>query len=68
MSAAPDAGAACPLCGARAACETACSGCPLAGGCELVRCGHCGYQYPRTSRIVTWWARCFGLEAGAQDR
>ena len=48
----------CALCGARFGHgHLACSGCPLAAGCEIVRCPNCGYQFPRSSAIVDRLAR-----------
>ncbi len=46
------AGLPCPLCGGPTADADACGGCPLACGCDVVRCARCGYGFPRTSRIV----------------
>jgi hypothetical protein len=43
----------CALCGARFTHgERVCGACPLAGGCDLVRCPSCGYQFPRESALV----------------
>ena len=43
----------CALCGGRFQHGLqVCSACPLSGGCDLVRCPHCGYQFPRTSALV----------------
>jgi len=39
----------CPLCGYRYRldrAERACDGCPMAGGCDLVKCPGCGYETP----------------------
>jgi hypothetical protein len=48
----------CALCGARFTHggET-CGACPLAAGCDLVRCPACGYQFPRRSSLVDAWRR-----------
>ncbi|MBS3817805.1 MAG: hypothetical protein KGY76_09620 [Candidatus Thermoplasmatota archaeon] len=37
----------CPLCGNEFDQEgvSACRGCPLSGGCNLVRCSNCGYEF-----------------------
>ncbi len=37
----------CPLCGYRfeEAETTGCRGCPLRGGCNMVRCPNCGYEF-----------------------
>jgi hypothetical protein len=51
----------CPLCGARFTHGgQVCGGCPLAAGCDVVRCPHCSYQYPRSSWVASWFARRFG--------
>jgi predicted amidophosphoribosyltransferase len=51
---------ACPLCGARFSHGArVCGACPLAGGCDIVRCPHCAYAFPRSSRIVEWFRRRF---------
>lgn len=43
----------CPMCGlAFTTGATVCAGCPLHGGCDLVRCPRCAYTFPRTSRLV----------------
>jgi hypothetical protein len=31
--------------------QPTCAGCPLKGGCQLVRCPHCGYENP----VVPIW-------------
>lgn len=57
---------ACALCGGRFTHGgQACGGCLLASGCELVRCPHCGYQFPRSSRLWDWLRRRIG--AGPAD-
>jgi hypothetical protein len=51
-------GTVCPLCGKRfIRGERACAPCPLSGGCDIVCCPHCGYTFPRSSRIVSWIGR-----------
>ena len=50
----------CPLCGYTVTDSqkmTACRGCPFGKGCELTCCPQCGYQWPETSVLVTWWRR-----------
>ena len=50
----------CPLCGGRFTHgEKVCGTCPMAAGCDLVRCPHCGYQFPRSSLLVRWALRLF---------
>ena len=45
----------CALCQARFTHgDRVCGACPLHAGCELVRCPNCGYQFPRSSRLVEW--------------
>ena len=57
----------CALCGGRFTHGgQACGACPLASGCGLVRCPHCGYQFPRSSRLVDWFLRRIG--AGRSPR
>ena len=52
----------CPLCGGRSTHgERACGACPFSRGCDVVRCGHCGYTYPRSSPLVSWVARRLGI-------
>jgi hypothetical protein len=36
-----------------------CGTCPMQTGCALVRCPHCGFQFPRSSRIVDFLRRVF---------
>lgn len=36
-----------------------CGTCPMQTGCALVRCPNCGFQFPRSSRIVDAFARMF---------
>jgi len=45
----------CGLCGARFTHGTmACGSCPLHAGCDVVKCPKCGFQFPRSSRLVEW--------------
>jgi len=52
----------CSLCGARFddSARIACVGCLLRAGCDVVCCPHCGFQSPRTSRLLEWVRRTFG--------
>jgi hypothetical protein len=34
-----------------------CGTCPMQTACELVRCPNCGFQFPRSSRIVDFLRR-----------
>ena len=34
-----------------------CGSCPLNAGCDLAKCPNCGFQFPRSSRLVDWAAR-----------
>lgn len=56
----------CPLCGHRFAKSgaSACTSCPLNGGCNLICCPNCGYQQPdvRTSRLARWLNRWFKVQ------
>ena len=48
----------CSLCGFRFTHgEKVCGCCPFAAGCDIVRCPHCGYAFPRSSLVVTWIRR-----------
>ena len=48
----------CQLCGCRFTHGgQVCGSCPMATGCELVRCPNCGYQFPRSSRIADAFRR-----------
>lgn len=48
----------CLLCGCRFTHGgRVCGSCPMATGCELVRCPNCGYQFPRSSRIADAFRR-----------
>ena len=43
----------CALCGQRFTHDgRACGSCATAAGCDLVHCPHCGYQFPRSSRLL----------------
>lgn len=57
----------CALCGARFTHGgQVCGGCPLRAACDVVQCPNCGYQFPRTSRIVTWLQRLW--RAGEEEK
>ncbi len=52
----------CPLCGHRFKEDGAvgCKGCPLRGGCSMVRCPNCGYEFipdTRKSFLARWVKR-----------
>lgn len=50
----------CTLCGARFTHDgLSCSACPLSAGCAVVRCPNCGFQTPRSSRLLDWGRRLF---------
>ncbi len=64
---------ACPRCGALMTEPGACcSGCAAAAGCALVRCGHCGHEFPHPQRspwayrLSRWWHRARGTYARRQ--
>jgi len=67
MSTAPPTLFACGLCGhAFTHGDQACGSCALGAGCELVKCPRCGYQFPRESQLLRWFARLarrFGASA-----
>jgi hypothetical protein len=51
---------ACGLCGNRFThAGLVCGTCPMQTGCALVRCPHCGFQFPRSSGIVDFLRRVF---------
>jgi hypothetical protein len=55
--------AVCPLCGARwdeGAGRVCRSACPLASGCRLLRCPHCGYEVPAPGPVTRGLARWLG--------
>ncbi len=48
----------CSLCGCRFSHGgQVCGSCPMSTGCELVKCPHCGFQFPRTSSIADAFSR-----------
>ncbi len=48
----------CALCGTRFTHgRQVCGACPLNRGCSLVSCPHCGYGFPRSSRLIDWMRR-----------
>lgn len=51
--------------------QPACASCPLKGGCQLVRCPHCGYENPLTpawlTRVRTWFAAPAARRAGYEE-
>ncbi len=50
----------CALCGNRFThAGLVCGTCPMQTGCALVRCPNCGFQFPRSSRIVDFVRRLF---------
>jgi ribosomal protein L37E len=50
----------CTLCGDRFSHGgQVCGSCPIASGCDLVRCPSCGFQFPRRSRLADWFQRLF---------
>jgi Fe2+ transport system protein FeoA len=60
MTEAPDPRLQCTLCGSRFLHGgVVCGACPIAAGCDLVKCPSCGYQFPRGSRLVAFVRRLF---------
>ncbi|OGB90108.1 hypothetical protein A2625_04775 [candidate division WOR-1 bacterium RIFCSPHIGHO2_01_FULL_53_15] len=51
----------CPLCGKEFEfSREVCSNCPLhAGGCDLIKCPNCGYEFPKGSKLVDFFAKLF---------
>jgi hypothetical protein len=59
----PDSGSVfeCGLCGNRFThAGLVCGTCPMQTGCALVRCPNCGFQFPRSSRVVDAFRGLFG--------
>ncbi len=59
----PDSGSVftCGLCGNRFThAGLVCGTCPMQTGCALVRCPNCGFQFPRSSRLVETFRGLFG--------
>ncbi len=42
----------------------ACGACPLNAGCDLVKCPSCGFQFPRSSKLVDWGRRALRRLSG----
>ena len=54
----------CALCGARFTHgDRVCRACPLRATCDVVQCPSCGYQFPRVSRVWTWFQQRLGKGA-----
>lgn len=51
----------CPLCGKEFEfSREVCANCPLhTGGCDLVKCPNCGYEFPKGSKIVKFFQNLF---------
>lgn len=48
----------CSLCGCRFTHGgQVCGACPMSTGCDLVKCPHCGFQFPRSSHIANGISR-----------
>lgn len=57
----------CPLCGARFSHGLlVCGTCPLHAGCEIVKCPQCGYQSPRSSKLVDMVRRLWPRRGSAR--
>lgn len=57
----------CALCGDRFTHGgQVCGTCPLVSGCDLVKCPNCGYQFPRSSRLVDWFRALFRKRSRGQ--
>ena len=52
----------CPLCSFEFNDQDACKGCGLLGigGCVLIRCPNCGYEFAEKSYLVDFIKRLFG--------
>ncbi len=47
-----------------AACQSACGGCAMFGGCHKVKCPHCGYEMPAEPKLVKWLRKKLGKSDG----
>lgn len=51
--------------------QPTCASCPLKGGCQLVRCPHCGYENPVTpawlTRVRSWFSTPAARRAGYDE-
>ena len=59
----------CPLCGHefdRQVAAEACAGCPVAGGCKLIRCPKCGYEMLALTRLGALIRRLRELASGVK--
>jgi len=58
----------CALCGTRFNHGgLVCAGCVMGAACDLVKCPHCGYQFPRGSRLVAWVRRLLRRRRGRKE-
>ncbi len=47
----------CGLCGKEfdeAGGAKTCARCSMFGGCQMLKCPHCGYEMPRETKLVKW--------------
>jgi hypothetical protein len=48
--------------------QPTCASCPIKGGCQLVRCPHCGYENPLPpawlTRVRSWFGTAAARQAG----
>jgi len=59
----------CSLCGLRFTHGgKVCTSCALSGGCDLVKCPGCGFQFPRESRTVSLLRRLLGGSTAGRHR
>ncbi|MDO8526599.1 MAG: hypothetical protein Q7T03_02805 [Deltaproteobacteria bacterium] len=50
----------CPLCGfVFDSGAAACGGCAMFGGCNMIRCPNCRYEFVGDSKIVKWFQKLF---------
>jgi hypothetical protein len=51
--------------------QPTCSSCPLKGGCQMVRCPHCGYENPVApawlGRLKAWFGTAAARNAGYDE-
>jgi len=58
----------CPLCSFQfAAQEAACRGCVMMGGCGMLKCPNCHYEFVTESKIVDWFQKVFKKKAEREE-
>lgn len=55
----------CPLCQHKFEGRTACHGCGMMAGCQLICCPQCGYEFVESSKTVSFFKEMLGKEEAA---